>query len=132
MLILRGSDKHGSGDWKSPRAGGKTHNGVDIGAPPLSLVMSPVSGTVTKLGWPSDNPKKQHLRYVQITDHFGNRHRCMYISPTVVKGAAVEKGITQIGVSQDLTLIYKGMLNHVHYEIIDNTGRFRNPLPFLL
>lgn len=131
MLILRGTDKHGSGAWKSVRAGGKSHNGEDIGAPAGCLAMAVVSGTVTKLGWPSDNPKKQHLRYVQITDHFGNRHRCMYVSPTVTKGDVVVKGITQIGIVQDLTKIYPDMNNHVHYEVKDNAGRYRNPMPWL-
>jgi murein DD-endopeptidase MepM/ murein hydrolase activator NlpD len=131
MLILRGTDKHGSGEWHSSRANGKAHNGIDIAAPANAKIMAPVSGTVSKLGWPSNNPKKQHLRYVEVMDYFGNRHRCMYVAPTIEKGERVEKGMTEIGVSQDLTKIYSGMINHVHYEVIDATGHYRNPMTWL-
>ena len=123
-LSLRGEDAYGSGAFGAPR-GDRKHKGLDYALPFRSLACSPVSGRVTKLGY----PYKDHLeyRYVEVTDANNCRHRVFYIDPLVTLGRVVGEG-EAIGMSQDLTLIYPtGMTPHIHYEVIDPGGNYLNP-----
>lgn len=118
LVILRGSDKHGSGNYGAPR-GTRTHKGMDISAAPLSTVFSPVKGTVTKLGRVYSDESKKDYRYVQITDEEDIQHRVFYVDPLVVVGQTVSHK-DAIGKVQNLGLIYSDIINHVHYEIMIN------------
>ena len=129
MLILRGNDEFGSGAYQASR-GSRHHNGLDVSAAPGATVYPRQMGVVTRLGYPYAAVGKQHFRYVQITDDAGNAHRYFYVVPAVQVGDRVALD-TAIGVVQDLTAVYPGMGNHVHYEVIDNTGRFVDPGVFL-
>lgn len=130
VIILRGCDVHGCGHFDAPR-GDHTHRGCDIAAPANARVYPQQEGTVTKLGYAYSTPGKTHLRYVQITDITGNAHRYFYVAPKVEIGDTVQLD-TCVGIVQDLTKIYEGIINHVHYEIIDHTGVHLDPQPWLV
>jgi murein DD-endopeptidase MepM/ murein hydrolase activator NlpD len=127
---LRGNDSHGSGAFGAPRVGGQTHKGEDFDVMPGAAILCSMAGKITKLGRPYyyNNPEnekqrlKNELRYVQITDSEGLDHRYFYISPLVSIGQKVEK-LDIIGSSQDIAKIYPGMINHVHYECLSNSGK---------
>lgn len=144
MLIApqpRGTDKHGSGAFGASR-GNRSHNGIDLAAPPGAVCLAGVNGTVTKIGFPYwiPSPKtkrdilKSELRYVQVTTMNCVDHRYFYMKPLVKKGDAVSKNQV-IGLAQDLTEIYgEGMTNHIHYECImwiDGKKNYINPEPLL-
>lgn len=125
-LEKRGSDAQGSGEFGAPR-GTRKHNGIDYKAQPGDVILSPVAGKVTKLGYPYDpkDAKKGHLRYVQVSAVDGLDHRLFYIAPCVAIGDRVEVG-DPVGVSQDLRPVYPGITPHVHYEV-KKGAEFINP-----
>ena len=110
-------DKHGSGAWMASR-GARSHYGVDYACWPESQVLCGTVGVVSKVGWPysPEDPKRGHLRYVEIHTSLGYDVRYMYIKPTVKKGEKVSKDQV-IGVSQDLTEVYPGITPHVHVDV---------------
>ena len=126
-LYIR-SDPAGDGHYGAPR-GARTHRGVDYQCTPGCAVLSPVQGTVTKLGFPYADDLQ--WRYVQILDKDNTRHRLFYVLPGIVLGLPVEAD-QPIGCAQDISRRYphKGMLPHVHYECIDSIGEYINPTRF--
>ncbi|RLA60150.1 MAG: M23 family peptidase [Epsilonproteobacteria bacterium] len=128
LLKIR-NDKAGSGEFGSSRDGGsRTHSGVDFISKPESQVLTPVSGKITKLGYPYADDLS--YRYVQITDEEGNKHRMFYVQPG--KELAIGQQVFQydpIGIAQDVSRRYpdRGMTPHVHYEIKDKLGKFIDP-----
>lgn len=122
-LPQRGNDIHGSGEYGASR-GSRTHRGIDLACYPGSLIYSPVSGKVTKLGFPYAHDLS--IKYVQITDSKGFDHRCFYVNPLVSVGVQVTEDDI-IGTSQELP--YKGITQHVHYEI-KKDGDYLNPNEF--
>lgn len=123
-LPLRGYDRHGSGAWLAPR-GSRTHNGIDYACYPGTLILAPVSGVVTKLGYPYSDDIS--FRYVQITSDDDCAHRIFYVLPSVDVGDLVSEDLTVIGEAQDLTERYPGITNHTHYEIKQGS-EYLNPL----
>jgi len=121
-LPIRGDDEHGSGFWHAPR-GNRLHNGVDFSCYPGTQILAPVSGVMTKEGYPYADDLD--YRYVEITTPGGDCHRVFYISP--VSNDDVVAGQTIIGYAQDLTTRYPGITNHVHYEI-KRGDEYINPL----
>lgn len=117
---IRGNDAHGSGAYLSSR-GSRKHKGIDIACHKGSGVLSIGPGHVTKIGYPYDpsDPKKGHLRYVQVTDEGGRKLRYFYITPSVKVGDIVDTH-TELGVTQGLTGIYPGIIDHFHFEILVN------------
>ena len=110
------NDAAGSGYYNAPR-GDRRHNGIDFVCPVGKGLVSPVSGTVTKLGYCyGDDPK---WRYVQVTDSNEFAHRFFYVSPTIAVGVQVQKGLHVLGFAQDITERYpdQGMTPHTHYEV---------------
>jgi len=120
----RPPDGYGSGEYRAPRAGRK-HNGVDFACYPGSELLSPVTGRVTKLGYPYRDDLT--YRYVEITDSADMRHRFFYVSPLVDVGKTVMQG-EPIGTVQDIAARYnkKPMTVHIHYEI-KKDGKYFNP-----
>ena len=118
------TDRWGQGSFGASRDGGKrTHVGVDYAAWPGSVLLSPVMGTVTKLGYPYAD--HMELRYVQVTDDLGRDHRFFYVDPAVHTGMAVGVG-DRLGKVQALDYLYEGITPHVHYECrLD--GEYINP-----
>ena len=138
---LRGTDDWGSGAFGSSRVD-RIHTGEDVVMAVGSLVMAPVSGKITKLGFAyADDPT---YRIVDITDSKNNRHRLFYVQPldTIKVGQHVAEGAL-VGEVQDVAeryneLTIKGghltsklMKNHVHYEIINGSGEYLDPKEFI-
>jgi murein DD-endopeptidase MepM/ murein hydrolase activator NlpD len=130
-LPRRGTDAWGCGDFGASRDGGKrTHSGIDYTIEPGGLVRSPVSGVVTKLGFPYGDDLS--YRYVQVSDRSGRNHRFFYVDPIVVLGENIEVG-DLLGAAQDIAERYakrepgrQRMTNHVHYEVMA-AGKFIDP-----
>jgi murein DD-endopeptidase MepM/ murein hydrolase activator NlpD len=129
---LRTSDPHGAGHFGAPRGKKKngkkkTHRGVDVACCAGSIIPSLTPGTVTKIGYPYDpgSVTKGHLRYVEVTLD-GNRYRYFYVMPSVRVGDKIKQG-DQVGVTQGLTKIYKGITDHFHFEHIDPKGKYQDP-----
>jgi len=123
MMQLR-SDTAGDGRFGSPR-GNRKHLGVDFLCVPGQNILSPVTGKVSKIGYPY--PPPSIYRYIQIscTDEYGNevQHRLFYVEPHMSIAridAEVIGHKTIIGYAQNVCIRYpgaKGMQPHVHYEI---------------
>ena len=125
----RGKDTWGSGEFGASR-GNRSHMGVDYAAMPGSILCSPITGHVTKLGYTYGDDLS--YRYIQIKDADGNRHRFYYVEPDVVLGDEVTQG-DEIGEVQDIVRRYsvpRGMKPHIHYEIIDRDNLYVNPEVF--
>jgi hypothetical protein len=136
-LSKRGIDDWGNGAFGAPRGGGRAHKGIDFAASVNDEVLSPVKGSVTKLGYPyAAKPGDEVVfRYVEITDYKGNRHRVFYIEPCVGLEQHVDI-TTVIGLVQDIAGKYhrddrNPMTNHCHYEIFDPEGNVINPEEFI-
>lgn len=126
ILPERGSDPGGDGHFGA-RRGTRLHMGIDYAAIPESVIVSPVKGRVTKIGYPYGDDLS--YRYVQICSRDGDNHRIFYIEPLVSVGENVKEG-TPIGLVQDVSKRYPipvGMKPHVHYEIKDDNGVYMNP-----
>lgn len=119
----RETDAYGSGAFKASRDGGeRQHQGVDYVARAGQAVWAPISGLVTKIGYPyGDDPG---LRYVEIENPaLKISARVFYVSPQVQVGQIVRLG-TPIGVAQSLQARYPGgIVDHVHLELGDAVGR---------
>jgi len=128
-LPIRVADDFGYGSFGSPR-GNKTHRGIDYLCYPGTTINSPVSGTVTKLGYCYTSDLS--YRYVEVTDGAMAKHRLFYVHPDVKDGQNVTKGYP-VGTAQDISAKHstkdKIMGNHVHYEIIVD-GKYINPDEF--
>lgn len=127
-LDLRGIDGYGSGAFGASR-GDRIHNGTDFKAPPMAVMLSPVAGKVTKLGYPYADDLS--YRYVELTDKQKLKHRLFYVDPMVEVGNIVEVDGT-VGLVQHISARYNVhlMVNHVHYEIKTSRGEYLNPLEF--
>ena len=119
------SDPAGNGSFKSKR-GPRIHKGVDLVCEPGDLVVAPLGGWITKIGYPYADDLS--YRYVEITSKSKLVCRIFYVEPTVELGHEVEAG-DQVGFAQDVAERYKydsrggvryrtnKMLPHVHVEL---------------
>jgi hypothetical protein len=120
-------DPAGLGHFGAPRAGGRTHRGIDYRCAPGGEVLAPVRGVVTRLGYPYGDDL--NWRYVEITgdDQLNGpeRHRLFYVRPVCKEGDQVTLD-TVIGVAQDISERYpdQGMLPQIHYEIKNAAGDY--------
>jgi peptidoglycan LD-endopeptidase LytH len=123
---IRGHDRYGEGEFHASRDGGKRlHLGADYIAAAGDAIRSPVSGTVTRVGYAYRND--HYLRFIEISDtdmHIVSR--VLYVAPFVEIGQRVEAG-EQIGAAQTLYGRYAGITNHVHVEIDDANGHPLDP-----
>lgn len=125
-MKLRECDVHGCGFFGANR-GERQHKGVDISMNPGELVMSPISGIVTKVGYPYSDDLS--YRYVQIHKD-GYDFRLFYVEPLVDVGETIDFN-SVIGYVQNLGSRYPGITEHVHLEIKYN-GNFVDPTPVFL
>lgn len=119
----REHDAYGDGYFGASRDGGhRDHEGVDYVGAPGQAVVAPISGYVTKIGFAYDDSTS--LKYVEITNPaLSFEARVFYVDPQVRVGDAVALGDV-IGKAADLTRRYpRGMTNHVHLEIKDQSGQ---------
>ena len=124
---IRGQDNHGAGFYHASR-GDRLHNGVDLSCPAGSELLCPIHGKITKLGYPYAD--HMEYRYIQVTmDDLDHRFFYVQPNPDLALGDIV-RPMDVLGVVQDLTLIYEGITNHVHYEIKQG-GDHINPMEFL-
>lgn len=130
MREIRGWDEQGSGAYLAKR-GSRLHQGVDLITEIGEPIESFCCGKVTKIGFPYNpaNIKRGHLRYVQVTDLNKIKVRVFYIDPCVKVDDIVHKGQI-IGHSQDLTQIYHGITQHLHFEV-KKSSAYLNPLEYL-
>lgn len=128
--FIRGTDEQGQGHFGAPR-GKRTHKGIDIICEQGQPIFACESGTVTKIGYPynPDDPKKGHLRYVQVTTSDGFDARYFYVDPYLRIGDRVECGDV-VGEAQGLVNIYPGITEHFHFEVKKN-GQHIDPNQFL-
>lgn len=127
MKILasqRKSDSFGSGHYGASR-GSRKHSGVDYACYPKSKIFSPVTGQVTKLGYPYADDTS--FRYVQVTTREGYDVRVFYVNPSVNLNDQVNEN-SIIGSSQELGKRYPEITEHVHLEIKGKNGKFVNPM----
>jgi len=121
------NDPAGSGEFLAPRGPGKSHNGIDYICHVGQEVLSPIKGTVTRIGYAYSDDLS--WRYVEV--HCEARdlyHRVFYIDPLVERGATVST-TDPIGTAKDISDRYpdSDMLPHIHYEVRDADGKFLNP-----
>jgi len=122
------NDPAGKGHYHAPRNGRK-HNGIDYTCTPGEVVLTPVGGVVTRLGYAYADDLD--WRYVEITRGVDNlRHRFFYVEPskTMKVGSHVSAG-APIGVAQDIPRKYpdQQMIAHVHHEVKDQSGNYMDP-----
>lgn len=122
-LPTRKCDGQGCGHFDAPR-GSRTHSGIDLACKPGTAIGSPVTGTITKLGWAYEgNPD---IRYVQVTAGDYD-YRVFYVEPLVAVGDEVTPADV-IGGSQRLESMDRGGTQHVHFEIMRD-GQYIDPTP---
>ncbi len=126
-MSFRRCDGHGCGGFGDSR-GSRKHNGVDMACQPDTQVHSPVSGTVTKLGYPYGDDLS--FRYVEVSNQ-GYRFRVFYVEPCVDVGQEVTRN-TVLGTSQKLGRRYSKITEHVHFEVIGPKGEYIDPTPVIL
>lgn len=128
-LPVRVSDGWGQGHFGASR-GTRSHNGTDYLCHTGESITSHVDGVVTKIGYPYADDLS--FRYVEVTTKDGLRHRWFYVSPSVAVGDSIMVG-GRVGAVQDIQARYKKknparyMGNHVHYEVLDKSGKALNP-----
>ncbi len=126
------SDALGDGEYGSNR-GTRKHRGIDYAVLPGDKVLSPVSGTITKIGYCYGDDLS--YRYIQVTNKRNGDtydHRLFYVRPLGkygLIGSTVHSG-DPIGLAQDISERYSTdqlvMTPHVHYEIKKN-GSYIDP-----
>lgn len=118
----RDHDAYGSGRFGASRdGGGREHAGVDYVSEAGQDVRAPISGYVSRIGYPYGGDRR--LRYVEITNPaLGYVARVMYVDAAVVEGQAVRLGQT-IGAAESLQDHYPGITDHVHLEVSRAGGR---------
>lgn len=119
----RDVDAYGSGAFGASRDGGaRSHAGVDYIAAAGQPVRAPISGFVTKIGFPYAGDTG--LRYIEIDNPaLKIVARVFYVQPDVTVGQVIRLGAI-IGQAQTLQARYPGgITDHVHLELADANGR---------
>ncbi len=134
ILIIpqqREPDAYGAGYFGAPR-GSRTHNGVDYACAPGSVILSPVDGVVSKLGYPYSDDLS--FKYVEVTTEDDMRVRLFYVEPSVTTGDQVYAATSVLGSSQKLGDRYgkddrhaSAITEHVHIEVKNADGGFIHP-----
>lgn len=130
LAPYRNVDDFGAGFFGAPR-GSRTHKGIDFHVVPGAIVLAPIDGIITKLGWAYAGAS---YRYVEIEDENNYKHRIFYVQPWVDVGEIVAQ-FDRIGEAQNVSERYdtesKKMKPHVHYEIKAPWGEFIDPDRFV-
>ncbi len=112
---IRGFDGHGRGAYGAPR-GGRMHRGVDFICDPGQTVVCPIDAARViresrpyKEGDYSGILIKNEVVTIQM----------FYLLPTEgIYGRQVQQG-SVLGVAQDISCKYDGMIPHIHLRILD-------------
>jgi murein DD-endopeptidase MepM/ murein hydrolase activator NlpD len=136
MLLIKAPvryDNWGSGEFGAPRKNVDRryqHKGVDYAAQAGSVVVSPINGRVSRLGYcyATAGPRAEY-RLIEVIDELGAAVRFLYLRPIVEVGQKIAIG-DEIGAVQDLSKIYTGIKNHCHIDVHYN-GSFIDPDRYL-
>ncbi len=127
-MKLRTTDKWGSGAFGASR-GDHTHKGVDVETYEGQQILSPIKGIVTKIGRPYAAAEKAYLQYVEVSNG-GYKFRFFYVQSVVAVNDEINIGDV-LGVSQGLDKFYPGIIEHMHFEIM-NGREYVDPTPIVL
>lgn len=120
------NDPAGLGHFGAPR-GSRKHRGRDYECRIDAEILSPVDGVVVSDGQAYRSTKTYKILNIRGDD--GNLHRLFYVARTVVLGTRVDVD-SIVGVAQNVTQMHTdepGMQPHVHYEVKDAQGKYRDP-----
>lgn len=108
----RGSDKYGSGNYGAGR-GNRIHRGADYICVSGQDVVSPIFGTVVRIARPYKKIGYSGL----LIRNSGIEIKLFYLKPSVkIVGTNVNAG-DKIGIAQDISKKYPGMIPHIHLQI---------------
>ena len=108
---IRGTDKHGSGEYSAPRTHGY-HRGVDFVCEPGQDVVMPISAEIIRIAKPYANEKWLGVYCKNSICAF----KMFYLIPKDgVIGEWVDEGEI-IGIAQDISEKYPGITPHIHFE----------------
>ncbi len=116
-----------SNDWGAVRAGGRSHEGIDLVAKASAPIVAVSDGTLFKVGWNSAGGWRFWLR-----DTWGNTFYYAHLSafaPVAKEGATVRAGtvIGFVGNTGDA----KKAPPHLHFEIHPAGGTVTPPFPYV-
>jgi hypothetical protein len=121
------NDRRGQGYFRANRnstaLGDYEHKGLDILGEPGTSVLSPITGTVTAIGY--SYPKDTRSRSVHITgngQYAGIVVKVLYLTEpvSVHPRENVTRGSTILGILWDIGLKIRGARPHVHLEVTHN------------
>jgi len=109
---IRGQDNWGSGAHNAPR-GKRKHDGVDFICKPGQKVQSPIYGRVVRVARPYvDSP---YLGCLIANERL--EIKLFYFKPDIsVIGKDIKQG-DYIGIAQDISIKYPGIVPHLHLQI---------------
>ena len=110
------NDSGGYGYWQASR-GVKVHEGADFTLPegPGQLVISPIGGVIERIAYPYSDTKEYSGVLIVGSDIWV---KIFYIKPFVAFiGQRVSMG-EPIGIAQDISKRYPGILPHIHLEVV--------------
>lgn len=127
---VRETDAYGKGYFGAPR-GPRLHRGVDLNIEPGAEVFSPIFGKVVRITAPyKSDDRFKGVVIDGLGPYTGFSVKLFYLNPKQeLIGRAVQRGDV-LGYAQDLTIKYKGISNHVHFEATLN-GTQIDPSRFL-
>ena len=116
-----------SNDWMYPRAGGRSHEGIDIFAARRTPVVAVADGTLFNVGWNTLGGWRLWIRDRSGTTYY-YAHMDAY-SPAAVEGASVARGtvVGYVGDSGDA----RGTPTHLHMQIHPGGGGPVPPYPII-
>ena len=132
--VLRGSDSKGSGHYGAPR-GDRTHYGLDLKMEADVVVNAPFDLEITRPDGQvyEDTTNLNYVEFKGVDElHKDLRVRFMFVDSDMYNvGDLLNKG-DAIGIMQDITERYEGIINHIHCEVYSlSTGDRLNPEQFL-
>jgi murein DD-endopeptidase MepM/ murein hydrolase activator NlpD len=114
---IRECDPLGCGYFGASR-GSRDHKGIDIITTKGEPIMSPISGTVTRVAYPYAGDLKYKGLVIENDIYYV---KMFYINPTIEIGSFVKEGAV-VAVSQDIAEKYDSrMQTHVHLEMYMKT-----------
>ena len=127
---VRGNDSFGQGRFGASR-GLRLHVGVDLNVTAGADVYSPVFGKVTRIALPYKSDQRYKGLVIEgLGKYVGYVIKLFYLDPKLgIVGRTVAQGEV-VGTAQDLTVKYRGISNHIHFEITQN-GVAVDPSRFL-
>ena len=113
-LRLRGEDEWGSGAYGAAR-GERTHRGIDIVAEPGVRVLSPINGEIVREAKPYEDDDSYGGILICGAGSWQDTEIKMFYLDGYKLGPVLAG--EPIGVAQNLSMKYAGIINHVHLEV---------------